>query len=320
MDGVALPRRLGELLGWGAVSGVGVVMLTQAFGIDGSRLIATLQALTPYGIPLVAVVCALAIWLRAHALAATAAAVGVSLLLLATPIVLPPGQRTPSDEASRLDVAAVNLLFSNPDVGAVADLMIEVGPDVIVFSEYTSEHNERLQAHPLTGMYPFQVNRDGLFAGGMAVWSKLPISENERPDTINRTVDATVSSTDGPIRLLAVHPPTPIFDFDAWRADLAQIRSAAAGYTDPTLVIGDFNAAYWHPAFRDILRIGLTDAHMANGAGWSTSWPTDRFFPPFVRLDHALTGNGLVSTEVEDYHVPGSDHTGLVVTVAIVNR
>jgi hypothetical protein len=35
-----------------------------------------------------------------------------------------------------------------------------------------------------------------------------------------------------------------------------------------------------------------------------------------VRLDHALTAGGLVSTDVDDFHVPGSDHRGLVVTVA----
>lgn len=325
MDGpqlsdVSFTRRVGELVGWGAVAGVGVVMLTQAFGVNGSRLIATLHALTPYGLPLVAAVCAVAVWKRARRLAGCAAAVGVSLLLLSTPIVFPPSQPTPTDDAARVDIAAVNLLFRNPDVAAVADVMIDVDADVIVFSEYTIEHNDRLLNHPLAVKYPFQVNRDGLFAGGMAVWSKLPINENARPDTINRTIDATITTADGPVRVLAVHPPTPIFDFDAWKADLAQIGATAAEYSDPTLVIGDFNAAYWHPAFRDILRGGLIDAHMANGAGWSTSWPTDEFFPPFVRLDHALTGNGLVSTDVADFHVPGSDHGGLVVSVAIVSQ
>ncbi len=80
-------------------------------------------------------------------------------------------------------------------------------------------------------------------------------------------------------------------------------------------MIGDFNASYWHPAFRDLLRQGLTDAHMALGKGWSTSWPTDEFIPPFVRLDHTLTGNGLVSTDVDDFRLTGSDHAAFVVTV-----
>jgi endonuclease/exonuclease/phosphatase (EEP) superfamily protein YafD len=91
-----------------------------------------------------------------------------------------------------------------------------------------------------------------------------------------------------------------------------ELGSAA---TEPTLIVGDFNASYWHPAFRDLLRSGLSDAHTVHGKGFSASWPTGKFFPAFVRLDHALTGNGLVSTSVQDFTVPGSDHRGFVVSV-----
>ncbi|MFK7917153.1 MAG: endonuclease/exonuclease/phosphatase family protein [Ilumatobacter sp.] len=317
MDRRTLPHRVGELVGWGAVAGVGVVMLTQTFGIDGNRLVASVQALTPYGLVLMVVVAAIALWQQILPLALTAAVVGVSVLGLATPIAFPPGQAIPAADATEVRVAAVNLLFSNPRINDVADLMIETNADVLVFSEYTVDHSRALLAHPLASLYPFQVNRDGLFAGGTAVWSRLPIVENARPVSINRTIDATVTTADGPIRVLAVHPPTPIFDFGEWKADLKRIGQAAESATEPIVVIGDFNASYWNPALRRLLRNGLTDAHMANGAGWSVSWPTDKIVPPFVRLDHALTGNGLVSTSVEDYRVPGSDHAGLTVTVAL---
>jgi hypothetical protein len=61
---------------------------------------------------------------------------------------------------------------------------------------------------------------------------------------------------------------------------------------------------------------GFTDAHTTHGRGFSTSWLTDEWMPAFVRLDHALTGDGLVSTGVEDFTVPGSDHRVFVVSVA----
>lgn len=316
MEGGLAARRLGEFVGWIGTGGVGLVMLTQAFGWNGTRLIATLQSLTPYGIPLVLAIALVSVWQRREVLAATGALVGIGALLLSTPLVFPPGQPAPVANAEGVRTASINLLFSNPVVDEVADDLIERDPDVIVFSEYTAEHQDELLAHPLAGRYPFQVNRDGLFAGGMAVWSKFPIVENERPATINRTIDATLDGPDGAIRLLGVHPPTPIFDFEEWERDLAMIGETAAEAGRPTLVIGDFNASYWHPAFRDLLRRNLTDAHIANGEGWSSSWPTDEFFPPFVRLDHALTGNGLVSTDVVDFRVPGSDHAGFIVTVS----
>jgi endonuclease/exonuclease/phosphatase (EEP) superfamily protein YafD len=315
MDGGHLGRRAAELLGWIVVASVGAVMITQAFGWDGARIVSTLQALTPYGVPLVLLVAGAAVWNGCDGLAATAAAVGLGALLLATPLVFPPGQPDPEPEASGVRAVAVNLLYSNERVDELADELADVDADIVVFSEYTIEHQTTLLAHPLASRYPHQINRDGLSAGGMAVWSKYPVAENERIDTTNYTVDASFDGPDGPIRLLAVHPPTPIFDHDGWAHDLALIGESAERADDPTLVIGDFNASYWHPAFRDLLRRGFTDAHMANGTGWSTSWPTDGFIPPFVRLDHALTGNGLVSTDVDDFRLTGTDHTAFVVTV-----
>jgi len=307
--------RAAELIGWGVVAGVGLVMITQAFGWDGTRIVSTLQSLTPYGIPLVVFVAAGAIWAGRDALAATSAAVGLGALLLATPMVFPPGQPDAQPDAVGLSAAAVNLLYSNPQVDAVADDLVGLDADVIVFSEYTPEHRSTLVAHAVANRYPYKINRDSLFAGGMALWSKYALTENEQIETVNGSIDASLEGPDGTIRVFAVHPPTPIFDHDDWKRELRAVAEFADDVVTPTLVIGDFNAAYWHPAFRDILRQGLTDAHMANDQGWSTSWPTDEFFPPFVRLDHALTGNGLVSTDIDDFRLPGSDHAAFVVTV-----
>jgi endonuclease/exonuclease/phosphatase (EEP) superfamily protein YafD len=315
MDRGQIVRRFAEFIGWIGAAGIGLVMITQAFGWNGSRPIAALQSLTPYGIPLILTIAAVSVWQRRDALATTAALIGLGAFVLSAPLVIPPGQATPAPDAVGVRAASVNLLFSNPVVADAADRLLELDPDVIVFSEYTNQHFETLSAHRLAERYEYRLDRESGFSRGMAVWSKFPIDENDTGAEIGRTVDATLLGPDGPIRLLAVHLPTPIFDFPRWELELARIGSAASQTTEPTLVVGDFNASYWHPAFRDLLRRDLTDAHMAHGAGWSTSWPTDRSFPPFVRLDHALTGNGLVSTDVADFRVPGSDHAGLVVTV-----
>lgn len=309
-------ERIGEAAAWLVVAAVGIVMLTQTIGSDGTRLLATLQTLTPYFLPVIAAVAAIAWWRRWHGVGLTASAVGAAILLLAVPLVFPPSQPSPAPGATGLRVGAVNLLYSNDRADEVADVLATHDLDVIVFSEYTAEHQAVLSDHPLVDDYPHREERDGLFAGGMAVWSRFPLRPDTPPDTINYSIDLEADGPDGPVRILAVHPPTPIFNFSGWRDDLALIGDVASESSSPTLVIGDFNASYWHPVFRRLLRRGLTDAHMALGRGWSTSWPTDEFVPPFVRLDHALTGNGLVSTDVDDFRVPGSDHTGFVVTVS----
>ena len=94
--------------------------------------------------------------------------------------------------------------------------------------------------------------------------------------------------------------PTPLVDFDAWRTDLATAAEIGRTTTEPTLLIGDLNSSYWHPDFRRLLDAGFVDANAAAGSGFSTSWPTGKVIPAFVRLDHALTIDGLVSTDIVD--------------------
>lgn len=116
------------------------------------------------------------------------------------------------------------------------------------------------------------------------------------------------------LRIIAVHPFTPVESASRWRDGLDDVRGAIGESTQRLLVVGDFNACYWHRPFRDILAVGVADAHCVHGRGLSMSWPTDLI--PFVRLDHALTAHGLRSTAIHDFAVPGSDHRGFVVTVS----
>lgn len=290
-------------------------MLTQAAGVDGSSSLSSAQALTPFGIPIVVGVTAGALWRRSHTLAVVSASVGIAALALASPIVFPPTQNEVQADAVGIRAAAVNLLYSNDAVERVAADLHVRDPDVIVFSEYTVRHQDTLLGHALAERYPYRINDPHPGAGGMALWSKFPVDEDGRLAVSRRAIDATLLGPDGPIAVVGVHPPTPIYDHDAWSDDLQALGDRAAAGELPTLMIGDFNASYWNPVFRSLLDRDLVDAHIAHGRGWSPSWPTDEVVPPFVRLDHALTGNGLVSTDIEDFDVPGSDHAGFVVTV-----
>ncbi len=305
-----------RLAAWLVIATTGAVMLTQAIGWSGTRLVAALQSLTPYAIVALAPIAVVAAVRGLHRMGFTAALVGISGLVLAVPLVFAPDQPPVDAAAGSVEVASVNLLFHNEIVGEAADAVFARDADVIVFSEYTAEHQTALRRHARAGDFPFRIERDGLKAGGVAIWSRTPLAEGDRLPTTNFSIDAVVDGPGGPFTVVAVHPPTPVFDFEAWKRDLELIHDRARAASTPTLLIGDFNASYWHPLFRDLLDAGFVDAHIAHGKGFSTSWPTGDWRPTFVRLDHALTGHGLVSTGVEDFHVPGSDHRGFVVTVA----
>jgi endonuclease/exonuclease/phosphatase (EEP) superfamily protein YafD len=257
-----------------------------------------------------------ALWTRGLVLVTVASAIGFGIVVLGTPLAFPDDQPDPIDGAAGLEVASVNLLFSNDRIADVAEQMDQLTADVIVFTEYTAQHQAALLASPVADRYPYRTDRAGPRGEGVAIWSAMPVEVAEYPDTDSTSIDVTVSGPDGAIRVIAVHFPTPLDDFASWSHDLRAATQIGRRVSGPTLLIGDFNASYWHPDFRSVLDAGFGNAHTAAGAGFSTSWPTTWPIPPFVRLDHALTAGGLVATDVEDFDVAGSDHLGMIVTVA----
>lgn len=304
------------LVGWLTVAVVGIVMLTQLVGWNGTRSIAILQTLTPYLLLLLAPIAVWALWKARYPMAAGASLIGLFGMLLATPLVFAASQQSAAPGALGFHVASVNLLYQNDRIEEVAADLVERDVDAIVFNEYTAEHEAALADSALGATYRYHTDRSDERAGGIAIWTRDRVQIHVDPDTFDHSLDLTVDTPDGPLRIIAIHPPTPVYDFDAWNSDLRIVGQLSAPSAAPTLIIGDFNASYWHPGFRDLLHAGFVDAHIAAGQGFSVSWPVGGALPAFVRLDHALTGNGLVSTDVYDFEIPGSDHRGFVVNVA----
>jgi endonuclease/exonuclease/phosphatase (EEP) superfamily protein YafD len=305
-----------EVIGWATVAVIGGVMLTEAIGWTGTRIVATLQALTPLLALLLVPVGAVALWQGRYLMAVIAGVVGLGALILMAPLVFRSSPARPADDTERLRVGLANLLYGNERIdNVVADLAAR-DLDVIVFNEYTPEHQTALLASVLADGHAYKIDRSEPLAGGIAIWSRQPFTVDTPPSTFDPSLDVTLDTAHGPLRVIAVHPRTPVYDFTDWRDDLRTIGQMNTNGDAPILLIGDFNATYWNPGFRDLLNTKYVDAHIAAGRGFSASWPTDSLIPPFVRLDHALTTAGLVSTDVDDFDIPGSDHRGFVVTVA----
>ena len=88
VDGSGGAARALRLAAWLVVAVVGLLMITQAFGWPGTRLIATLQSLTPYVIVMLAPVAVVAEWRAEHRLAATASLVLIPLRCIASRIAI----------------------------------------------------------------------------------------------------------------------------------------------------------------------------------------------------------------------------------------
>lgn len=304
-----------DLVSWAIVALVGLVTLTQAIGRSGT-LLAVVQPLTPYfAIALIPVVL-VALVRRQLLIMTVAAAIGFGIGVLAAPLAFPEAQPIPAVNATRLRVASLNLWYENPEISTVTDILPDVDADVIVFIEYTLEHQTALESSPLARDYPYRTEPTGSGRDGVGIWSRFPIDDEGQLSDLHDSTVIDVRRPGGQIRIVGIHVPNPISNVAAWRSDLRDVASVGRNADRPTLLIGDLNSSYWHPPFRRLLDAGFVDAHVAIGSGFSTSWPTDWRIPPFVQLDHALTTGGLVATDVENFDIPGSDHLGLVVTVA----
>ena len=94
----------------------------------------------------------------------------------------------------------------------------------------------------------------------MAIWSTDPVLVAEHPATDNHSLDLTVDGPDGPVRVIGVHPPTPIMNFDAGGAIWPAFGELGPGGDTPTVIVGDFNAVVLAPGLP--LHCSTTDTPM----------------------------------------------------------
>jgi endonuclease/exonuclease/phosphatase (EEP) superfamily protein YafD len=297
---------------------MGGLVASQAIGWSGMRAVVILQALTPFvlgpALPIAIAAFATGHWV----LGVVSTAIVGALAVLARPLLTPPPQPPQaSDDGLPVSIFHANLLFKNRRLRELPELIGAVGADVLAFTEFTNAHAAMFAGSPLADRYPHRVEHPMGDTGGSAIWSRHPLTQVDVPESRDKSTGAIVHAS-AAIRVYAVHPPSPMMSLGGWLGELETLRRELDPDADePMIVVGDFNASYWHPPFRRLLRAGWRSAHHVAGAAFSASWRADkRPLPPFVRLDHALVNDRVVVTAVRDIDVPGSDHRGFVASIA----
>jgi endonuclease/exonuclease/phosphatase (EEP) superfamily protein YafD len=121
----------------------------------------------------------------------------------------------------------------------------------------------------------------------------------------------------GSVRLFAVHPCNPYCGGNRWDREHRQVFEAIANdLTGPIVVAGDFNAVDEHGPMQRLRALGLASVTDVAGAGWLPTFPADRRYPPLVPIDHVLIDEQLTATSVSNFKVDGSDHLGILTTLA----
>lgn len=240
-------------------------------------------------------------------------------------IVHVPGYIASSAPTNGHDVVVMtsNLRVGSADPASVVAAVRTHGADVVMLEELTPEIRESLDHAGLDRLLPYSVTdpRDG--GSGTGLWSRYRLSATTTSEDFGFayiTANADVDGSEVSLAAVHVYGPYPQPQFRRWQYDMASYPAALGKLPSPTALIGgDFNATPDTAQFRGILDHGFSDAANQAGAGFTPTWPSDRWYPPLITIDHVLT-RGAVATSVDSIEIPGSDHRALVATVRIPAR
>lgn len=318
MSGRAVATALAAALGWVAVAAGGIAFVAQWTGTP-TGWIAIVQSLTPWLLPPVVMAAIVAATAGRNVLGFAGATVGLALLAVTAPLVF--AARGPHAAAGTATVrlATSNLLYTNDHVVDAADRLGDLDADVLAMNEVTHALAAQLHDTDLAARYPHRIEVPAPFTGGVMLWSRFPLVDHGPPSgfRLSQAIDATVAAPGGPVRVLVVHPPAPVYDRERWERELDLTAAAVRRASEPVVVLGDLNSSWFHPPLRDLLAdVGLRDALVALGRPFAMTWPTDRPGPPFVTLDHVLVDDGMAIVDGGTADVAGSDHRAVWTDIA----
>lgn len=226
------------------------------------------------------------------------------------PAATPPG-------AEKLRIAFSNVFYANPHFDRVMHFAIDSRADVVVLAEITPQWNAELA--PLAHYFPYRhyAYLPGQRRAGTLLLSRLPL-ESAATVGFGRTGDpavkADIRAGEKIFHLIGAHPTWPLWRIATHNRDAqyAQLATLARAAGNATIVVGDFNATAFSPAYeRFVTASGLSDASQGR---WMPTWPT--FFPPFyMQIDHALISRDLHVAAIERGPGVGSDHRPIVLDV-----
>ena len=307
-----------------AVAGllVGLVGIVSHYRAPGSTYTLALSAFALYlgfGAVVAAVLFAL---LRSRVgWVGCAVAVGVVIWTVALQAPAYVGASVP-DHGTDTVVMTSNLKVGAADPHAVVRAARSHDVDVLMLEELTPGIRHALRAAGLDSLFPYSVSdpRDG--GAGTGLWSRTPLTDtNVRRDLGFSFVSARTKLAGVETTLAALHVfgPYPQAQFSRWKSDMSAYPRVLDGLPGSTVLIGgDFNATPDDAQFRTVLGNRYLDAAGQAGAGYTPTWPANRWFPPLITIDHVLT-EGAVARSADSIEIPGSDHRALVVSVRIPN-
>lgn len=214
-------------------------------------------------------------------------------------------------------VLAQNVYLGLADTTRLAQ--VAQGADVVVLSETTREFLRDLQTPAWDARFPYGAGDLSGPPTDTTVFSRFPLIDAQLlPGSTSvqwvMTVDVPGRT---PVRLLGAHPCNPYCGGGAFARDHAVLEATVrANQSLPLVVAGDLNAIDDHAPLLRLRADGMRSATDLVGAGWLPTYPANRPFPPLLPIDHVLVDDQLTATSLRTVRMPGSDHLGLLATIA----
>ncbi|MGI8456863.1 MAG: endonuclease/exonuclease/phosphatase family protein [Propionibacteriaceae bacterium] len=194
--------------------------------------------------------------------------------------------------------------------------------DIVLLQEFAGFDPTRAAGTAWSARFPYSAGYAGpppAVSADTVIFSRFPLSDTQALPVTKFAQWVSVATVPGigDVTVMAVHPCSPLCGPGVWQREHDVVRAVASLHrAGPLLIAGDFNAVDDHLPIRQLRRDGLRSATDIVGAGWLPTYPADRSFPPLIPIDHILLSSQLTATSIHRIQVAGTDHRGLVATIA----
>ncbi len=267
------------------------------------------------------------LWLRRKSLAVVSLLIVVVQGVWMAPLLPVPSwsRASRSREHRALDGASVRLYFHNVwrfnrNLSETLGEIESVDPDVVVLAEYTRNLHDAVKADPELARFPYRTTPGGNFSGQVVLYSKLPIVSYRRQWSDNRlALDVELELTsERRLRLIALHAPRPLYRHaDQWQRYWDRVFDIIGDVSVPTVIVGDFNLTPHSLRYAQLLDLGLRDAFLIDGNGLQTTWPTQGWWLPSIRIDQLLVSEQVECNAIQVGQDRSSDHRPIIADLQV---
>lgn len=232
----------------------------------------------------------------------------------------------PAPGKNKIRIMSHNVLADNHSYVTIKKQFAEIDPDVLVVVEYDHQWHAQLQSLIDEGAYPYSVRAPRWHGFGIAIFSKLPLTNSQTLQLTSDITDAPMVVAEfkvgeQPFRVAGLHAfsPTSSHRMRLRNQQMTEAVEILNQSKIPTVVLGDFNCTPWSPFLDDFQKdSGYRDSRA--GFGYHGTWCARYRWPALIPIDHAFVSP---TVHVHDRFLGahgGSDHYPIVVDLSLTEN